>query len=334
MQITEANATDEFKQKPKATQELINQALYILDALGVPLANLSGRRLERTAMAFLAVADVKSTGNWPELKDVTSNRSLRTRDIIAYVNTNFLENISMGSYDDIRRKDLSLSVAAGVVIQTSPNSARNNSMRGYAISSEFAEVIRTFRVADWYEPKKFMENRPTLSSKLSTPREITRTTVTLPSGVVLDFSPGQHNVLQKAIIEEFLPRYGYNAEVLYVGDAAKKFLVLEKEKLEELRFFELAHGELPDIIAYSAERNWLYLIEAFFSSGPISPMRLLKLKNLTKSCTAGMIYVTAFLTRDAFRGQIANIAWETEVWIAADPDHLIHFDGEKFLGPF
>ena len=144
----------------------------------------------------------------------------------------------------------------------------------------------------------------------------------------------EHNLLQKAVIEQFLTRYGHGAEVLYVGDAAKKFLVRNEKKLQELKFFELEHGELPDIIAYSENKNWLYLIEAVHSFGPISPIRLLELQRLTKGCTAEIIYVTAFLDRDTFRKFTPEIAWETEVWIADAPDHLVHFDGEKFLGPY
>ncbi|MCI0488488.1 MAG: hypothetical protein L0229_18020 [Blastocatellia bacterium] len=150
----------------------------------------------------------------------------------------------------------------------------------------------------------------------------------------MEFTAGEHNILQKAIIEDFLPRYGYNSKVLYVGDAANRFLLLEKEELEKLKFFELAHGELPDVVAYSKEKNWLYLIEAVHTSGPISPLRRLNLQALTKTCTAEIIYVTAFLNRQTFRRFIGDIAWETEVWIASEPDHLIHFDGEKFLGPY
>lgn len=334
MQITVANATKEFLAKPEDTQKLINQALFILNALGVPLENLSSRRLERTAMVFLAVADVKSTQEWSNTKDANDNRSLRTRDIIGFINRHFSEAISMGSYDDIRRKDLLLPVAANIIIPTSPDSARNNSMRGYAVNPEFAAIIRTFTGTDWQEVKRFMESRETLSHKLAATRTLVKTTVTLPNGISLEFSPGEHNLLQKAVIEEFLPRYGFNAQVLYLGDTSKKFLVFEKQQLEELRFFELSHGELPDIIAYSQEKNWLYLIEAVHTSGPISMMRLLKLQALTKDCTADIIYVTAFLDRETFRRYINDIAWETEVWIAKDPDHLIHFDGDKFLGPY
>jgi len=332
--ITNENATIKFKAKPKYLQDLINEALYILETLGIPLIGLSGRRLERMAMAFLAVADVQESAHWSNLKDHTSGRSLKTRDIINYINQNFFEKISSGSYDDIRRKDLELLVQANIVINTIPDAAMNDSRRGYAVSSEYADVIRTFRPRDWHEPKRFLEGRATLHQKLSSSRDMKKTIVTLPSGIILEFSPGEHNDLQKSIIEDFLPRYGHNAQILYIGDTANKFLILESEKLQNLNFFELSHGKLPDIIAYSESKNWLYLIEAVHSSGPISSIRLLNLKDLTKSCRAGIIYVTAFLNRETFRKFVGDIAWETEVWIASEPDHLIHFDGHQFLGPY
>ena len=165
-------------------------------------------------------------------------------------------------------------------------------------------------------------------------RDLPRFPVKLPDGQTLKFSPGEHNLLQKAVIEQFLPRYGHGAEVLYVGDTAKKFLVREEARLKALKFFALDHGELPDVVAYSSQKNWLYLVEAVHSSGPISPLRLLELKRLTQGCTADIVYVTAFLTRDTFRKFAPDIAWETEVWIADAPDHLVHFDGDKFLGPY
>lgn len=182
--------------------------------------------------------------------------------------------------------------------------------------------------------ENFISQRQTLANKLSASSNISLIPVTFPSGKKLELSQGKHNELQKAVIEEFLPRYGYEAEVLYVGDTADKFLYIEKEKLSNLNFFELSHQELPDIVAYSAQKNWLYLIEAVYSSGAISPIRLLELKKLTQECKADLIFVTTFLDRKTFRKFVADIGWETEVWIADEPDHLIHFDGDKFLGSY
>ncbi|MGB3206468.1 MAG: BsuBI/PstI family type II restriction endonuclease [Crinalium sp.] len=320
--------------KPEELQKLINEALYIIYKFGVPLEKLSKRRLERIAMAFLAVANVKQSSDW---QNILCSHALRTRDIIRYWNRHFYENISESSYDDIRRKDLKLTVLAKIVIASSsnPNAARNDGTRAFAVNPEYATLIKAFGSESWEdEVEKFLANKVTLEEELSDKRDVTLIPVIFPSGKAVEFSPGKHNELQKAIIEQFLPRYGYGAEVLYVGDTANKFLYVEKERLEELKFFELSHGELPDVVAYSQQKNWIYLIEAVHSSGVISSIRLLELKKLTEQCSADIIFVTTFLDRTTFRQFAPDIAWETEVWIAEAPDHIIHFDGEKFLGPY
>ena len=141
-------------------------------------------------------------------------------------------------------------------------------------------------------------------------------------------------MLQKAIIEEFLPRFGNGCEVLYIGDTANKTLHLEEAKLQKLNFFELSHDKLPDIVAYNKTDNWIFLIEAVHSSGTMSKTRVMVLNQMLEKCNAAPIFVTAFLTMDDFKKWIFDIAWETEVWIADNPDHLIHFNGYKFLGPY
>lgn len=323
-----------FSKKSKTIQELINTALYILDTFGIPIEG-TPRRLERMAIAFLASGDIKTKKDLSKTKDLNSGFALKTREIINYVNEHFNENISSGSYDDIRRKDLKLLTIAEVVLQSSPNSATNDSTRGYTINPTYAELIRNFGEKNWEKTAKDkLKDIEPLSQKLKRERQISKVEVLLPSGGLLTFSIGEHNDLQKAIIEDFLPRYGFESEVLYVGDTSDKYLYLEKEKLEKLNFFQISHEELPDVIAYSKKKNWLYLIEAVHSSGPISEIRLLQLQKLTKDCKADIVYITAFLTRSKFRQFIADIAWETEVWIADNPDHLVHFNGDKFLGPY
>lgn len=323
-----------FKEKTAKVQELINSTLFILDCFGIPL-DTSPRRLERMAIAFLACGDIKVIEDLKIAKDWNSGYSLKTRDIINFVNEHFNEKISSGSYDDIRRKDLKLLTLSEVVLRSSPNSATNDSTRGYSLNPTYAELIRDFGSDNWWHTvSERLKNIDPLSQKLKRDRAIRKVEVILPSGGELSFSAGEHNDLQKAIIEEFLPRFGHGAEVLYVGDTSDKYLYLEKEKLEKLLFFEISHEELPDIIAYSKKKNWLYLIEAVHSSGPISEVRLLQLQTLTKNCTADIVYVTAFLTKQKFRQFITEIAWETEVWIADNLDHLVHFNGDKFLGPY
>lgn len=319
-------------QKSKAVIEIIEEAIEILAAVGIPIEDKTERSLERMAMAFLAVAGV--TKQWGEM---TEKRLLKTREIINFVNTHLEENISSGSYDDIRRKDLKLLVLADLIQNSSdnPQAATNDPTRGYSLEARFIELIKTYKTVEWQEAlKKYLEGKTLLKTQLARKRNLEKVAIVLPDNNRLELSAGQHNVLQKHIIEEFLPRYGKNCEILYIGDTANKLLYIDQRKLAMLHFFELSHNELPDIVAYDAMKNWLYLIEAVHSSGPISEIRRLELKKLTTGCKAEIIYVTAFLNRTQFRKWADEIAWETEVWIANNPDHLIHFDGSKFLGPY
>jgi hypothetical protein len=316
---------------------LFNESLFILAKLGIPLEGMKPRELEKIAMAFLAVADVKRSTDWHLARIREGKDAIKSREIITFLNTHFSEKISMGSYDDIRRKDLKLPVVAGIIVASAnkPNAARNDPTRGYSLSPEYVAIVNRFGEPTWVEEvDEFMEDKPSLADRLEAARSLQVVPIILPDGKTIQFSPGEHNLLQKAIIEQFLPRYGFGAEVLYVGDTAKKFLVRDTKKLKALKFFDLEHGELPDIVAFSSKKNWLFLIEAVHSSGPISPVRLMELKRLAKNCSAEIIFITAFLNRDTFRKFSPEIAWETEVWIADAPDHMVHFDGDKFLGPY
>lgn len=323
--------------KPSTIKKVINEALHILNSLGIPFEGMTERRLERMGMAFLAVVDVKHSNQWKEAKQSDGGWAPQTRQIIDYINQHFNESISSGSYDDIRRKDLKLPTVAGIIERSAnaPNAATNNPTRGYALSPQYAFIVRSFGSVGWADDvDEFLAETGTLRDRLSGIREIDTISVTIPGGKKLIFTPGEHNSLQKAVVEDFLPRYGFGAELLYVGDTANKFLLLDKDKLNELSFFEISHDTLPDVIAYSRTKNWLFLIEAVHSSGPVSSVRLEELKLLTKDCSAGIVFVTAFLDRGTFRKFAPDIAWETEVWIADAPDHLIHFNGDKFLGPY
>lgn len=162
-------------------------------------------------------------------------------------------------------------------------------------------------------------------------RELERIPVTLPSGIEIKLSAGEHNELQRDIIHSFLPRFGFGAEVLYLGDTTDKYLVREDEKLKAINFFDLEHEELPDVVAYSREKNLLYMIEAVHSFGQMGEIRVKKLKDKLKDCTATLVFVSAFENKKMFRKFSDNIAWESEVWIADNPDHMIHFNGYKFL---
>jgi type II restriction enzyme len=215
------------------------------------------------------------------------------------------------AHDDIRRKDLKLLVLAGLVVNSGEkqSAATNDPTRGYALDGQFKDLIVHYGGKAWAQKVQvFMQNRPSLTELLARKRAIEPIPVTLPNGAELHFSSGEHNLLQKKIIEDFLPRFGAGCSVLYIGDSAHKLLHVDEDSLKKIHFFELSHDELPDIIAYNSVNNWLFLIEAVHSAGPMSEIRLHELKNLLKNCTADLIFVTAFLKRADFRKWSADIA--------------------------
>ncbi|AOC94392.1 Type-2 restriction enzyme AplI [Flavobacterium anhuiense] len=321
--------------KSENIKTLINEALDILQSVGVPFSGKRARGLESMAMSFLAVAGV--TKSWKEAKGQNEYRSLKTREIIKFINENFEENISPGSYDDIRRKHLKLLVLGDLILNSAnnPSAAQNDPTRGYTLSGEFKSLVNYYGTNEWeIKLKLFNKNRPTLTEILQRKRDLPKVRVTLPTGQILDFSRGGHNQLQREIIEEFLPRFGAGCKVLYIGDATDKFLIREDDILKDLGFFELNHDSLPDIVAYNEDKNWIFLIEAFFTSGPMSEERILELKKSLKDCTADLIFITAFTSKNDFRKNITDIGWETEVWTADNPDHMVHFNGGKFFGPY
>ena len=284
----------------KGIQKLVNQALQILIALGVPVDGLTIRRQEKMAKAFLAVAGLKPGTDWQQSKDNDHNHQLQTRQIIAFMNAHLGEAIADSSYDDIRRKDLVLPVEALVVIKSAknPDANTNDGTRGFALNPLAAQAIRQFGTSKWKaSAEQFLHGRQPLAEQLRRDRALARVPVQIGNGLSLTFSPGKHNVLQKNIIESFLAVFGFGAEVLYVGDTANKSLFVDEERLAELKFFKLAHDKLPDVIAYSKARNWVYLVEAVTTANPITELRRRTLAALTSDCTADVIFITAFPDR-------------------------------------
>lgn len=163
---------------------------------------------------------------------------------------------------------------------------------------------------------------------------MTRTSGRLPDGRQKTPSAGGQNLLIKLILEEFCERFTPGGYVIYLGDAKKKLKVAERAYLARLGVAIDEHGKMPDVAVHLPSRNWLVLIEAVTSHGPITLKRLEELKALFGHSTAGLVFVTAFETRRAMAQYLAQIAWETDVWVAESPSHLIHFNGEQFLGPY
>lgn len=216
-----------------------------------------------------------------------------------------------------------------------PTRATNSGKNAYRMTDAALAVVRAFGSGLAYEAAvaDFKSRFGELSTAYRGTRELHRVPLVLADGKVVSLSAGEHNVLQAAIVSDFGPRFAPGARVLYLGDTADKHIVMETAALAGLGVTLTEHDKLPDVVLYDEKRGWLFLVEAVTSHGPVSPKRHRELEAAFGKCRAARVYVTAFPNAGTFRRYAADIAWETEVWFADNPDHMIHFNGDKFLGP-
>ena len=305
------------------------QALEIIRALGLPRQQQN----ERSALTLLALAGIGPRGSWKRAKQPL----LRIWDIMAFMREKYDKDYAANSRETIRRQTVHQFEQARIVDRNPDDPARptNSGKNAYALTDDAVSVLRAYNTRRFEEEvQRFIEKFGELKEAYIRRRKLREVTLRLPDGARVQLSPGKHNQLQVAIIEQFGPHFASGAEVLYVGDTAKKRVICQGEALSELCMAMNQHDKLPDVVLYDRKKNWLFLIEAVTSHGPVNPKRHAEIESMLKKCRAERIYVTAFLNRAAFRKYAADIAWETEVWIAQTPGHMIHFNGPKFLGPF
>ena len=238
--------------------------------------------------------------------------------------------------ETVRRQVLHQFVQARIADKNpfEPDLPTNSPRTHYALSEPALRVIQSYGAEGWNAVvADFRRKQGALAVRYARDRSRGRIPVKIPDGQDVWLSPGKHNEVQKAVVEVFGPRFAGGASLLYLGDTENKSLVVDAHGLEGLGISINDHGKLPDIVLYDAKRNWLFLIEAVTSHGPVSPSRLVDLEEMLVACPAEPVFVSAFPDLAEFRKHISQIAWDTEVWLCDAPDHMIHFNGDRFLGP-
>ena len=239
--------------------------------------------------------------------------------------------------ETVRRQTVHQFLDGGLIVVNPDDPQRpvNSPKAVYQIEPSALKLMRSFGSESWEKDlAAYLSTVKTLQERYAQERQMVRLPVSLAPGKVISLSPGGQNVLVKEIVDQFAPRFASPGKFLYVGDTDEKFAYFDEEALSELGVEIEQHGKMPDVIVYYTEKNWLVLIEAVTSHGPIDPKRREELKRLFGHSTAGLVFVTAFLTRKAMVAYLNDISWETEVWAADSPTHMIHFNGKRFLGPY
>lgn len=301
----------------------IDEARDFLSQIGVP----QKQRSDMCCYVFIALSNMAQKHTWIEAE----NPWMGPHDIIVYLDSNKIKSYAENSRETIRKnclrpfRDLAIIEDNGL--------ASNSGKYKYRLTSEMLELIRVYRTGEWETALKyFTKYNNALVHSYQSKKELQKMPVRV-NGQDLRFSPGKHNQLQKQILEVFAPHFARGFECLYVGDSADRDMYKNVERLRELGF-DITLAVLPDVVLYVPDKKWLFFIECVTTVGPVDQQRKIDIENLTQGVDAGNVYVTAFPDFSTYKKFSQDLAWETEVWIADAPEHLIHLNGDRFMGPY
>ena len=307
----------------------IDEAKSILDALGMPPAQCN----HMSALTLLALCGL--TPNKPWVKARRSGLTV-TKGIMDHARQHYGANYAPNTRETVRRQVLH-QFEHGRIVDRNPfgfNLPTNSPRTHYAVSESALNVVRLYGTRGWGDAvDDFKRNVGTLSKRYQRERQRRMVSMTLSDGRTLNLSPGEHNRVQKAIVEEFAPRFAQGATLLYLGDTADKKLHVDQSGLARIGVQITAGSKLPDVVLHDPKRNWVFLVEAVTSHGPMTDTRVVELEEMFENCDCGLVHVSAFPDIQEFRRHIAQLAWDTEVWLCSDPAHMIHFNGDRFMGP-
>lgn len=317
------------KKQKKNIEQKIDEAIILLEELGFPRQQLN----ERSALTLLSLLNLKPNDSWTN----ASAPLMGITPMMEFFHECYGKQYAPNTRETVRRHTVHQFVQAALVIPNpdKPSRPTNSPRAVYQIEPSVLQLLRRYGKSDWKKRlAAYLKTVVTLKKLYAREREMRRIPATLNDGKKLSLSPGGQNILVKKVIDDFCSLFTPGGLIIYVGDTQTKWGHFDSDALKSLGVQIDEHGIMPDVVVHFIEKNWLVLIEAVTSHGPVNPKRREELMRLFAGSKVGIVYVTAFLDRKAMLKCLDEISWETEVWIAESPTHLIHFNGERFLGPY
>ena len=309
-------------------KQKLEEAIDILTRFGMP----SEQQNDRTAYCLLALLNITPEKEWKNAESPLVGITPMMTFAKDYYNKEYAPN----TRETFRRFSTHQMVQAGLVLYNSdkPDRPVNSPKAAYQISPAALNVIKSYKTTDFESLlAEFIKNQSTLSAQYAHEREMKMVSVKIKENHSIQISPGKHSELIRDIIEQMAPRFLPNSVLVYVGDTGEKWGYYDQELAGNLLLNVQKHGKMPDVILYVEDKEWLVLVESVTSHGPVDGKRYVELEELFGSVTADKIYISAFPDRKTLTRYAQEIAWETEAWIADNPTHMIHFNGDKFIGP-
>ena len=226
---------------------------------------------------LLAMAGVKQDTAWKD----AGNEWVRIHDIIQFANTYYSSTYAENSRETFRKQALHHFRNAALIEDNGKATISPNYR--YRLTEETLQMVRAFQTSEWQKfINRFLKYHEKLVDIYASKKKMTMMPVRI-NGADFQFSTGKHNELQKAIIEEFAPRFAPDSECLYVGDTIEKDLVKNVEKLTKLGFEITLHEKMPDVVLYREDKKWIYFVESVTSVGPMDSKRILEITEMTKN---------------------------------------------------
>lgn len=307
----------------------IESAHQIIISLGLPRAQHN----ERSALCLLALLNLTPNKIWADAE----NPLIGITPIMDWAREHYDKDYAPNTRETVRRQTMQQFCDAGIALYNPdrPDRPVSSPKAVYQIAPATLALLRTFGTQAWPDTlTKHLGERETLITRYAKERDQKRIPVAVAPGKKILLSPGKHSELIRAVIEDFAPRFAPGSRLVYAGDTGEKWGYFDESLLAELGIRVDSHGKMPDVVLHYPEKNWLLLVESVTSHGPVDGKRHNELAALFAESKIGLVYVTAFPSRTFMSRHLSEIAWETEVWVADAPSHLIHFDGLHFLGPY
>lgn len=307
----------------------IDEAHQILISLGLPRAQHN----ERSALSLLALLNLTPSKTWTQAE----NPLVGITPIMDWSRQHYGKEYAPNTRETFRRQTMHQFVDAGIALYNpdKPDRPVNSPKAVYQVAPAVLTLLHSFGTPEWHDNlTTYLSLSQTLAAKYAMEREQNRIPMQIAPGKEITLSPGDHSELIRAIVEDFGPRFAPGSVLVYAGDTGDKWGYFDAALLAELGVDVDSHGKMPDVVLHFVEKDWLLLVESVTSHGPVDGKRHAELAKLFAGSTAGLVYVTAFPNRSIMGRYLGEIAWETEVWVADAPSHLIHFNGVRFLGPY
>lgn len=307
----------------------LKNAHRVLLSLGLPTAQQN----DRSALCLLALLDLTPKKTWGEAESPL----IGITPIMDWISDHYKKTYAPNTRETVRRQTMHQFVDAGIAVYNpdKPERPVNSPAAVYQIEPSALALLRSFDTPAWPEKlTAYLAGQQTLAAQYAHERKQNLVPVLIAPGKKIRLSPGEHSELIRAIVEDFAARFAPGAVLVYAGDTGEKWGYFDAPSLAKLGVSVDSHGKMPDVVLYFPHRNWLLLVESVTSHGPVDGKRHAELARLFVGSSAGLVYITAFPNRAVMGRYLCDIAWETEVWVADAPSHLIHFNGERFLGPY